>query len=156
MPTLFTLALMGASIALIFSTYENTVLEDKFPFDIQMYSADAEDDFREERALLDARGAGYDNQVIRSVVSVLRKGIRHNTCTGKNPLPQRISDLKLLSRLLYILIQPGFDLQHLPGTGNADSGDEISVGFNDLSAVLYRIGICLCCHDSVEGCLIYA
>lgn len=55
--SLFTLALMGASIALMFSTYENTVLEDKFPFDIQMYSADAEDDFRKERALLDARGA---------------------------------------------------------------------------------------------------
>lgn len=55
--SLFTLALMGASIALMFSTYENTVLEDKFPFDIQMYSADAENDFREERTLLDWQGA---------------------------------------------------------------------------------------------------
>lgn len=55
--SLFTLALMGASIALMFSAYENTVLEDKFPFDIQMYSADAEDDFREEREMLDGQGA---------------------------------------------------------------------------------------------------
>ena len=35
---LFTLALMGASIALMFSEYENTVLEDKYPFDVQVYS----------------------------------------------------------------------------------------------------------------------
>lgn len=37
---LFTLALMGASVALMFSGYENTVLEEKFPFDVQVYSGD--------------------------------------------------------------------------------------------------------------------
>lgn len=52
--SLFTLALMGASIALMFSTFENTVLEDKFPFDIQMFSEDPEDDFADERAIIDA------------------------------------------------------------------------------------------------------
>lgn len=54
--SLFTLALMGASIALMFSTYENTVLDDKFPFDIQMFSVDLEDDFEEEKAIIDALG----------------------------------------------------------------------------------------------------
>ena len=54
--SLFTLALMGASIALMFSTYENTVLDDKFPFDIQMFSVDLEDDFCDEKAVIDALG----------------------------------------------------------------------------------------------------
>lgn len=45
---LFTLALMGASIALMFSDYENTVLEEKFPFDIQVNSVDPGDDFADE------------------------------------------------------------------------------------------------------------
>lgn len=54
--SLFTLALMGASIALMFSTFENTVLDDKFPFDIQMFSVDLEDDFGEEKAIIDALG----------------------------------------------------------------------------------------------------
>ncbi len=52
--SLFTLALMGASIALMFSVFENTVLDDKFPFDIQIFSQDPEDDFADERALIDA------------------------------------------------------------------------------------------------------
>lgn len=50
---LFTLALMGASYALMFSEYENTVLEDKFPFDVQIYSNNIEDDFADERAVID-------------------------------------------------------------------------------------------------------
>ena len=54
--SLFTLALMGASIALMFSTYENTVLDDKFPFDIQMFSTDLEDGFEDEKAIIDALG----------------------------------------------------------------------------------------------------
>ncbi|MCM1118950.1 MAG: ABC transporter permease [bacterium] len=54
--SLFTLALMGASIALMFSTYENTVLEDKFPFDIQIYSGDVQEDFAEAKELLTSRG----------------------------------------------------------------------------------------------------
>lgn len=50
---LFTLALMGASVGLMFSEYENTVLEVKFPFDVQIYSGDAGDDFARERAVID-------------------------------------------------------------------------------------------------------
>ena len=45
---LFTLALMGASFAFMFSDFENTMLEDLVPFDVQIYSADAEDDFADE------------------------------------------------------------------------------------------------------------
>lgn len=50
---LFTLALMGSSIALMFSEYENTVLEGKFPFDVQVYSENTEDDFADEKAIID-------------------------------------------------------------------------------------------------------
>lgn len=53
---LFTLALMGASYALMFSEYENTVLEGKFAFDIQVYSSDIEDDFADERAVIEENG----------------------------------------------------------------------------------------------------
>ena len=49
---LFTLALMGASVAILFNEYENTVLKEKFPFAIQIYSSDPADDFAEERTLL--------------------------------------------------------------------------------------------------------
>ena len=50
---LFTLALMGASIALMFSEYENTMLEEKFPFDVQIYSSDPEDDFAKEKEVIE-------------------------------------------------------------------------------------------------------
>lgn len=50
---LFTLALMGASIALMFSEYENTVLDDKFPFDIQIWSGDTENDFAAEKKVIE-------------------------------------------------------------------------------------------------------
>lgn len=50
--SLFTLALLGASLALMFSDYENTVLEEKFPFDVQLYSKDAADDFADELKVL--------------------------------------------------------------------------------------------------------
>jgi len=49
---LFTIALMGASVALMFSDYENTVLEKKFPFDVQLYSGDAADDFADDEKVL--------------------------------------------------------------------------------------------------------
>ena len=49
---LFTLALMGVSCALMLSDYENTALEGKFPFDVQVYSSDVEDDFADEIELL--------------------------------------------------------------------------------------------------------
>lgn len=50
---LFTIALMGASIAFMFSDYENTILEGKFPFDVQIYSADVNEDFAEAKQVME-------------------------------------------------------------------------------------------------------
>lgn len=51
--SLFTLALMGASVALMFSSYETTVLQGKFPFDIQIYSSNPQADFKEEKKIIE-------------------------------------------------------------------------------------------------------
>lgn len=51
--SLFTLALMGASVALMFTSYETTVLQGKFPFDIQIYSSDPQADFKEEKKIIE-------------------------------------------------------------------------------------------------------
>ncbi len=50
---LFTLALMGASLALIFSDYEDKILPVKFPFDVLINSTDPEDNFEDEREILE-------------------------------------------------------------------------------------------------------
>lgn len=50
---LFTLALLGCAVALMFNYYQNQILVNKFPFDVQVYSSDAEDDFQQEIALLE-------------------------------------------------------------------------------------------------------
>lgn len=50
---LFTLALLGASFALMFSDYENTVLEGKIPFDVQIYSKEIEDAFVQEKEVIE-------------------------------------------------------------------------------------------------------
>ncbi len=54
---LFTLALLGASFALMFSDYENTVLEGKFPFDVQIYSQNIEEDFAREKSVIEEEAA---------------------------------------------------------------------------------------------------
>ncbi len=51
--SLFTLALMGASIALMFGEYENTVLDGKFPFDVQFYSDEITADFAREKSVVE-------------------------------------------------------------------------------------------------------
>lgn len=51
--SLFTLALLGASFALMFSDYENSVLDGKFPFDVQIYSKNTDDDFAEEKRVIE-------------------------------------------------------------------------------------------------------
>lgn len=56
---LFAIALLGASVAMMFGDYENLVLEDKVPFDVLLYSTDAAEDFAEE------------TQIIRNHTSVL-------------------------------------------------------------------------------------
>lgn len=50
---LFTLALMGSSVAFMFNEYENTVLNGKFPFDIQIYGS-ASDHFEDDRAVIES------------------------------------------------------------------------------------------------------
>lgn len=50
--SLFTLALLGSALALMFNHYQNQILVSKFPFDVQVYSSDTEDDFRQEISLL--------------------------------------------------------------------------------------------------------
>ena len=49
---LFTLAFLGCTVALMFSDYQNKLLETKFPFDVQIYSGDVKDDFADEIAVL--------------------------------------------------------------------------------------------------------
>lgn len=74
--SLFTLALMGASLALMFSDYENTVLEGKFPFDVQLYSKDAADSFKEELEILERHTEVSSHYVYRIYTD---KGRQANT-----------------------------------------------------------------------------
>ena len=55
--SLFTLALLGASSALMFSDYEDTVLDGKFPFDVQIYSQEIGYDFAEEKKVIGEEAA---------------------------------------------------------------------------------------------------
>ncbi len=49
---LFTLALLRATIAMMFTDYQNQMLEAKFPFDVQAFSAKKNEDFAAERKVL--------------------------------------------------------------------------------------------------------
>ena len=74
--SLFTLALIGASLALMFSDYENTVLEGKFPFDVQVYSKDVSDNFKEELEMLERHTEVSSHYVYRIYTD---KGRQANT-----------------------------------------------------------------------------
>ncbi len=50
---LFTVAFLGCTVAMMFSDYQNKILETKFPFDVQIYSSDVEDDFADELAVIE-------------------------------------------------------------------------------------------------------
>lgn len=50
--SLFTLALLGASVAFMFCDFENTALKAKFPFDVLIYSDQVQDDFQDEKEVL--------------------------------------------------------------------------------------------------------
>lgn len=50
---LFTLAVLGSAVAMMFNYFQNRVLENKFPFDVQVYSSRVDDDFRQEIDLLE-------------------------------------------------------------------------------------------------------
>lgn len=49
---LFSLALMGSAVAFMFNHFQNEALVSKYPFDVQVYSGDADEDFHQEIALL--------------------------------------------------------------------------------------------------------
>lgn len=49
---LFTLAILGSSVALMFQAFQNEVLTQKFPFDVQVYSSNANDRFKQEIEVL--------------------------------------------------------------------------------------------------------
>lgn len=51
--SLFTLALLGSAVALMFNDFQNQILVNKFPFDVQIYSSRADEDFHQEIALLE-------------------------------------------------------------------------------------------------------
>ncbi len=50
--SLFVLALLGCAIAMMFNDFQNQILINKWPFDVQIFSSDTEDDFREELDIL--------------------------------------------------------------------------------------------------------
>jgi hypothetical protein len=50
---LFLLALLGSSIAFMFNGYQNKILEDKWPFDVQAFNSDAGYGFAKERKVLE-------------------------------------------------------------------------------------------------------
>lgn len=50
--SLFTLALLGSTVALMLGDFQNQMLKGKFPFDVQIYSPDTEDDFAQELDIL--------------------------------------------------------------------------------------------------------
>ncbi len=54
---LFLLTFLGSSIALMFSDFQNKMLEQKFPFDVHLHSGDPEDDFSEKLAVIRERAA---------------------------------------------------------------------------------------------------
>ena len=51
--SLFVLALLGCAIALMFNDFQNQILAAKWPFDVQIFSGDTEDDFRREWEVLE-------------------------------------------------------------------------------------------------------
>lgn len=51
---LFTIALMGMTIALMLNAYQTMVLVEKAPFDVQLYNADVHKDFSRELSLIES------------------------------------------------------------------------------------------------------
>lgn len=51
--SLFTVALLGCTIAFMFNDFQNQILEGKFPFDAILYSSNVDDDFQKERNLIE-------------------------------------------------------------------------------------------------------
>ena len=62
---LFTIALMGCSVAMMFSDFENKLLDTKWPFDVLVYSADAKDDFEDAQKVITQNSEENDHYIYR-------------------------------------------------------------------------------------------
>lgn len=62
---LFTIALMGCSVAMMFSDYQNKVLDVKWPFDMLINSADVNTDFGDEQEVLMKNTKEKDSHLYR-------------------------------------------------------------------------------------------
>ena len=62
---LFTLAILGSSFAFMFDHFENEILVNKFPFDVQVYSSDTEYDFSEEIGVISSETDVKENYIYR-------------------------------------------------------------------------------------------
>ena len=49
---LFTIAFLGCTAAVMFNDYQNQILEDKFPFDVQVFSEKKDEDFAKELEII--------------------------------------------------------------------------------------------------------
>lgn len=63
--SLFTIALLGCTIAFMFNDFQNKMLENKFPFDTIIYSSNAEDDFQKERETIEQSTSVKDEYIYR-------------------------------------------------------------------------------------------
>lgn len=64
---LFTSALIGGAVAMMFASYQKEVIYNSIPFDIMVYSEDAKDTFTGERELLTKEGIQVSKQRIYNI-----------------------------------------------------------------------------------------
>jgi len=128
--SLFTLALLGASIALMFSEYENTMLDGKFPFDVLAYSSDTNDDFSDEIAVINAETASadyypyhiytdYSNQVNTWMLTHLEAWGTMYQKTDGSPDTDKIKEMLLNGCMFGALVEgrmAGFIGTHIEGS----------------------------------------
>lgn len=62
---LFTIALMGSSVAMMFSDFQNQILDTKWPFDVLIYSSDDEDGFQDDLEVLNENAKIADSYIYR-------------------------------------------------------------------------------------------
>lgn len=62
---LFAIALMGCSVALMLSDFQNKLLDEKWPFDVLIYSVDETDDFEEEQEVISQNADKKEQYIYR-------------------------------------------------------------------------------------------
>ena len=62
---LFTVAILGCTVALMFQDYQDQILQSKFPFDVQVYGADPADEFADEFEVLNKETTVKDSYIYR-------------------------------------------------------------------------------------------